>query len=368
MLRMSHVLYLSDVVLADPNKGTPLRICNFFRQIKKSHKLWIVARSVSPEFANSFIPYPKLRGMAKFRFLSSLIKEHKIDFVLTTTETGILAPVILKIFCGVRIAMDLHGVYADELRTAGTITLGRYVWMKLTAWTLLPLYDRVFPCTGKLVEYYRPFSRHWNIVYGGINPEDIPARKMPSRTTNSFVLGYMGNARAYQGLQFIVESAARLKSLGIPVALNLIVTRDNGETESLLAKHSLKESATIYYDVSHSRAEELIRDSDVLAISRPSLQLTEYAFPSKLPEYLASGIPTIVTDVGPINELKKELEGRCMIISSEHITDSLTVAFEKVYCMSVDERVAMGIAAREYALARFSWDTLGTIINVALTV
>jgi glycosyltransferase involved in cell wall biosynthesis len=251
----------------------------------------------------------------------------------------------------------------EELYAGGSIGWLRYAWMKNKVRLLLHFYDTVFVMSEKLRGYYAPMSKDWVLVHGGVDVDEVPDSSSRARNEKELVIGYMGNARAYQGLPFLLEASAMLKDRSVPVRLNLIVSGELEELKRMLDQYHLSEVTTLHHDVSHEEAFRLIGDSSVVVIPRPSSAITEYAFPGKLAEYLATGIPSIATEIGPIREMRDEFSKHCILIPPEHIAEHLADALQRVNAMSADERQKLGAGARVFAHERFSWDVRGKIFN-----
>ena len=172
---MSRILFLLDIELDNPKRGTPLHICATFREFKKEHTLYVCAASVAQEFQREFIAYPRVRGFLKLRALRRIVAQYNITHVYTVSQSGLFAPVILKYLCGVKIAVELHGVNYDELYAAKWIGILRYYYMKYKVWALLHLYDTVFVMSTRLRDRYLPMSKHWTLVRGGVDMSEVVA-------------------------------------------------------------------------------------------------------------------------------------------------------------------------------------------------
>ena len=359
---MSRILFLLDIELEDPKRGTPLHICATFREFKKEHTLYICAASVPEEFQREFIPYPRERGFSKLRALRRVVLEHNITHVYTVSQSGLFAPVILKYLCGVQVAVELHGVNYDELYAAKWIGIFRYYYMKYKVWFLLHFYDTVFVMSTRLRDTYLPMSKHWTLVRGGVDMSEIvDAPSAPP--TGKFIIGYMGNARPYQGLPYLIEAATLARADGIPLALNLVVSGDIAAIRALIAQKGLLEVTMLHHDVSHAEAYRLIANSSVLVLPRADDSITRYAFPGKLAEYLATGIPTIATQVGPIDEMKEDFSRVAVLVPPVDIPQALSGAIRRLYRMDPIERRALGAKAREFARKTFTWEARGKLFN-----
>lgn len=355
------ILFLANAHYVDPKRGTPLHMCYFFRELRKEHDLHICVASAPKEFDDIFIPYPSQRGLRKLRPLISIVREYKPDYVCTANEGGLLPPIALKLFCGVKIAVEIQGLGAEELYADGSIGYIHSIARQWKVRWLLRWYDLVFAVSQKLADFYAPISRQWVIVRGGAAVEEIPDASKLLRDASVFTIGYMGNARAYQGLPNLLEAAAILKKRGVPVRLNLILSGQIASTQSLLDSLGLRDITMLHNNVPHDQVNTLIASSDALVIPRPSIPITEYAFPGKLAECLATGIPTVMTEVGPVHELRDELEKCAVIVGTEHMPQQLASAFERIFKMGLAERQALGFRAREYARRALSWEVLAPV-------
>jgi glycosyltransferase involved in cell wall biosynthesis len=360
---MSKILFLANAHYDNAKRGTPLHLCHVFRELRKEHDVRICAASVPEEFKDIFIPYPQTRRLRKLLDLSAIMRTYRPDYIFTATSGGLLPPVILKLIFGVKIAEEIHGMAFEELYADGTIGKFGYVLMKWKVWALLHFYNVVFVMSGKLIDYYAPMSKGWVLAYGAVDADEVPDASERIQDGQKLIIGYMGNARAYQGLPFLIEAAADLKARGIQLRLNLIISGDRIKLQELLDQYELTDLATIHHNVSHEEAYRLITDSSVLVIPRASSPITEYVFPGKLADYLATGIPTITTRVGAVDELQQEFSTRCVVIEPDHIASGLADALMQVNGMTGAQRRALGARARAYARERFSWDARGKIFN-----
>ncbi len=363
---MSRVLFLANTLLEDPKRGTPLHICSMLREIRKEHDLLVCTHSVPPELSDVFIPYPNAYGFRKFLALRDIVRHNHITHVLTAGEIGLLAPVLLKLCCGVTIVDEIHGMGAEELYADRQVGWTKYVLLKWYVWTLLPFYDAVIVMLKRQAEYYTPISRHWRIAHVAVVVDEVPDVSRSITHQDTVVLGYMGNARSYQGVPYIVDAAATLKKEGMRVKLNLILSGDISEVEKSIEEHNLVGDTEIYRNVEHREAFRLIARSTVLLIPRPSSPVTEYAFPSKLPEYLATGLPVILTDVGPVDELRSDLEQYCEIVPPYDIAAHIAKAVQRLHNTDPETLRERGARARRWVGEHFSWEQRGKVINQCL--
>lgn len=205
---MKNILFISNVSLKNPIRGTPLRIYNFLIQIKSNHKLFICAKDVPVELSDYFMFYPGGSAFKRLFYFLNFIKKNKIDVVFTATETGIKLPIFLKAFSGVKIAIDLHGLYGEELYFKGAISNFRRFFYDKFVKFCLNFYDLIFVVSKKLADYYKKTSSRIEVVYGGVNLKNAAGSRASPPV---FTIGYMGNARPYQGLDYLLDAAKNIK-------------------------------------------------------------------------------------------------------------------------------------------------------------
>jgi glycosyltransferase involved in cell wall biosynthesis len=104
----------------------------------------------------------------------------------------------------------------------------------------------------------------------------------------------------------------------------------------------------------HGQVLALYRSADLLVSARLTKGLnTRYFFPSKLMEYLASGVPVISTCTGHVEE---EFGGFVYLLREE-TAESLAGLIAAIAASPRAERIEMGRRARGYMAAHKTWDS-----------
>ena len=107
------------------------------------------------------------------------------------------------------------------------------------------------------------------------------------------------------GIPVLIESFS-LIAKEFPLArLQLITASRNPiirQSMFILAqKYGIADSFSIRGPLDRNQIPRVLCDSDILALSRPDNAQAEGGFPTKLGEYLATGNPVVITNVGEIN-------------------------------------------------------------------
>lgn len=360
---MSKVLFLCDIELNNPKRGTPIHVARLLQELRREHDMTICAASVPDALRDVFVPYPRGRGLKKLRALIQIVDTHTPQTIFTIGQTGLLGPVLLKYLRGIKIVVELQGVEYIEKYAMGHIGLLHYYFWKYKSIVLLPLFDVVIAFTKRTAGLY-PFLRKVRIIFPGIDIDVVP-QVADLSPIPPLIVGYAGNTDAYQGLMHIIEAVARVRQGGLDARLHLVLTGDDSKVRVQIEKLNLTDVTTIVRNVSHHDAQRELLKTSALPIPRTNVLESVYGFPSKLPESLAVGLPVIVTDVGAVPELMPELGKHAIVIPCEDITNHLVGALQRVANMSPVERKKRGNAAREYA-KKFSWEKVAAIASEVL--
>lgn len=361
---MSKVLFLCDIALDNPKRGTPIHVARLLEELRREHDLVICAASVPGALRDVFVPYPRGRSVGKLRALLRIVDEYSPQTIFTIGQTGLLAPVLIKFLRRVKIVVELQGVEYIEKYAMGHIGLLYFYFWKYKSILLLPLYDVVIAFTKTTAGLY-PFLRKIKIIFPGIDIETLPQVKnhapMPP-----LIAGYAGNTDAYQGLTHLIEAVALVRERGLDARLHLVLTGDDSKIRTLIEVLHLTNVSNIVRNVSHQEAQLEMFKVSTIVIPRTNALESVYGFPSKLPESIAIGVPVILTNVGAVPELMPEIGKHVIVIPCEDITNNVALALERVADMSVDERTKWSNKARIYA-QRFSWEKATAIVSDALS-
>jgi len=359
---MKRLLFIASGPLKRPVKGTPLRIYYFLQQIKKEHQLFVCAQDMDDDRDIHFFRYPTDSKLNVIFYFIKLVKQNKIDVILITSELGIKLPIILKLFCRVKIVIDLHGLYFEEWYYQGLISGFKKFLYEWKGKFYLSSYDLIFTVSETLKNYYKNINSNIEVVYGGVDLKKFK-RIIKSADPDIFTIGYAGNYQKYQGLDYILEAAKNIKEKKLfKFKLNLVLSGDENKMRQILKDYNLSDETVLHLNVEHTRVNKILANSDILIISRPNIKMTKYAYPSKLPEFLATGLPTIVTNVGPVAELFVNNDC-CIVIDYNNISRDLENAIVILQKMSREERNNIGNKARKFVRNRLTWNSLGLNIN-----
>ena len=75
---MSSVLFLCDIELANPRRGTPIHVARLLKELRDKHNLVVCAASVPDDLHDIFVPYPRGGGLGKLRALLTTMPVQRV--------------------------------------------------------------------------------------------------------------------------------------------------------------------------------------------------------------------------------------------------------------------------------------------------
>jgi glycosyltransferase involved in cell wall biosynthesis len=140
--------------------------------------------------------------------------------------------------------------------------------------------------------------------------------------------------------------------------ISLVICGDGSEQDKELFLNTIKQleiSNNVKYLglIDRNEIPGLVLNAMICVLPRPNSVQAQAGFPTKLGEYLASGKPVIVTDVGDIPKYLKNDEA--YIISNKNIEAELYAAFIEIKT-DYNKALKIGMKGKERAKQEFSLD------------
>jgi len=204
------------------------------------------------------------------------------------------------------------------------------------------------------VEQYKSARGKVHIVPNGVNPSRFPDDIKPSLPAESgyFTVGFVGTLKPWHGLSALVEAFAILNSRYAKT--RLLIVGDGTERDNLLkglAERGLLESTHLTGAVPPDEIPGLLASMDVAVCPYPRQDF--YFSPLKVYEYMAAGLPIVVSRIGQLEDLiENEVTG--LVIPPDDAT-KLAQALSRLLIDS-DLCVRLGQAARRTALRDHTWN------------
>ncbi|PSR16940.1 glycosyltransferase family 1 protein [filamentous cyanobacterium CCP3] len=222
--------------------------------------------------------------------------------------------------------------------------------------------ERVFQSATAIIavsEEVRQYLTGWvsgdrvRVIPNGVNPHrfaKLPLARSPSAT---FTVGFVGSLKPWHGLSHLVNAFEQLYRR-VPQA-RLLIVGDGPERDRLevqLVERRLQSIARCTGAVSPDRVPALLAQMDVAVAPYPASP-DFYFSPLKVVEYMAAGLPVVVSDIGQLRHLV--VNGVTGLLCPPGDEKALAIALERLW-RSPDLRRALGRSARQHILAHHTWD------------
>ncbi len=191
-------------------------------------------------------------------------------------------------------------------------------------------------------------------ISNGVDMDNI--KYTPKEKSDKFVISYTGAIGTANNLQILLEVAKRLKG---HEDIYFQIVGDGPEKPSLLRykeEHELSK-VNILDSVAKDKVSDILANSDVLFFNLKDSPIFQFGISSnKLFDYMASGRIIIFSSNAKNNPIKDSQSG--FSIEPDNI-EALEETILKIYKMPLEERVSMGLKARDYVEKNFSTKVLG---------
>lgn len=218
------------------------------------------------------------------------LKTAKADFVFSSGDSyiGYLGLLLSKrLSC--KAVFDMYDDYAY-------FGSNKLPFMRTLLRTAVSKSDLVVCASEPIQEKYRAYQENTLVVQNGVDrelfkPEEKQIARNKSNVPNGdIVVGYFGSIHKPRGADDLIEAIERLRADGQDIKL-LMAGRDHGEV-------SLSYPWIDYRGmVEQNAVVALINSCDVVAVPYKNTELMKMTNACKLMEYIACGVPVVVSNV-----------------------------------------------------------------------
>ena len=176
-------------------------------------------------------------------------------------------------------------------------------WLNFYLKKLLPNFDGVFIISDKLKEYVQQFNKSTKKLLTVVdllffNTTKVSPYPFP-------YVGYCGtNTGNKDGIPILIEAFANIENRFPHLKLVIVGNNSNKEaikqTNDALTKFNLAEKVIFTGQIPRDLMPAILCNAEILVVSKPGNEQNSGNFPIKIGEYLATGVPVVLTSVGEI--------------------------------------------------------------------
>jgi glycosyltransferase involved in cell wall biosynthesis len=216
---------------------------------------------------------------------------------------------------------------------------------------LMPRFDGYLVVADRIAQDFFPGRRYVRIE-GGVDTEFLESTERgdaSSAAHSPLVLAFAGTLNEVNGVPLILGAMQRLRDTNLQLRI-----AGSGPCQEMVRDAARQDPRIDFMGMLDTAAvADLYQHSDVLLNIRLTTSVdTRYFFPSKLIEYLGSGVPTITTRVAHADT---EFAGLVYVLGEES-PQALADLLNKVASLHPEERWKLGRLARTYVSRYKTWD------------
>jgi glycosyltransferase involved in cell wall biosynthesis len=230
---------------------------------------------------------------------------------------------------------------------------------------IVPKFDGIFVISNKLVEYMNQFNKAVKKLVTVVDLDFFSTQK--SSPYPFKYIGYCGsitgNKGTKDGVPVLIEAFALIadKFPGHKLVLVGSNTDTAGmkDTTDTIKKLGIEDKVIFTGLVDRDMMPVLLCNAEILAVSKPDNEQNSGNFPIKIGEYLATGVPVVVTKVGEIPLFIKD--GESGFLAEPGSAEAFAKKMEEV--LSNKERAsAAGINGKKVAQENFDYKKVAAVM------
>ena len=232
-------------------------------------------------------------------------------------------------------------------------------------WVINRIVNKIYTNSDKILCTSNGYVTH--LIKRGVEPQKLvywpqfctepnltQAEKPAAFTDDAFHFVFTGNIGNAQGLDLLVEAAAKLKEH--PIRWILVGDgRAKERIEERVKELGIEKSVVFTGRVSEQEANAYVHFADCAYLSFQDNALFNLVLPAKLQTYLACGTPVLAAAGGETAALIRD--ARCGVAVDPNL-EALTKGVMEIISMSQKTRDEIGQAAKSYSKKYFDKDSL----------
>jgi glycosyltransferase involved in cell wall biosynthesis len=221
--------------------------------------------------------------------------------------------------------------------------------------------------TSNLSDFYNKICQKPSFILPTITDISRFDNIISNRQLKNNDICYMGNLElSKDNVDNIINAFSLIKNKYEYIQLQLYGEPNNEDRlfiERLIEKFQLERRVFLKGRANYSEVPFILINSHVLVSSQPDTLRADGGFPTKLGEYLASGVPVLLTEVGEISKYVKDKETVFLCEPDSPIQYATRLAY---ILDNYDEALKVAMNGRKFLIENFSSISVGHTFKVFL--
>jgi glycosyltransferase involved in cell wall biosynthesis len=283
-------------------RGTPLRVKSLVKEMSEAAdvELFTATQDESSSFnaVHLKLGFSNLTNLLR---LQKFIRENKIDVVVFHTIAAGYFLIPLLFFGGkYKRVLEMHGFFEEEARLYSDISFIKYHRNKFVYSIIYRMCHLITTCSDTASEKLLKYNKNTHTIFGGVDldlfkPDAQEVTDILSPDDSRIIIGYAGNARKWQGIEFLIDAFRKLHDRDPSFSLKMLLSEK--------VNHLDMSGITVYQALPHDEVGKFINECDILVIPRLHNEVNRLSFPSKLMEYLATGKPVVGSKTSDMHKI-----------------------------------------------------------------
>jgi hypothetical protein len=290
--------YIYDAMIISYNNSKKDEVINHENISNNPYFNLYKTRLLKRFFPSGKIIFKVLEYLLNFIKTFWLIISYRPSIIYAYSDVALYLSFPFKKIFGYKLIYDMRGDSLDELKVKGAS--GRYIRLlsKFHKFAVKST-NLIFTVSSETkIDNISRCIPKFNYFDGEIFRYDETAmlkKKKELRLDDKFIFVYTGNARYYQFLDGTINYFGQFLKR-YPDSFLLIITEFESQIfKDLLNKFNITETSYFITSLPQNKISELQQIADMGFLLREDYPLNHNSFPTKFAEYLASGVPVLMT-------------------------------------------------------------------------
>ena len=273
---------------------------------------------------------------------------------------------IKKVLPALKLSIDWHGVAPEEAEMGGA-HINRIRHLETLEAQLLNMADLNVVVSNSMQNHfnkkYEISNNNYCVVPCCVDSLSLAqnSSNIKAATKSSITFGYVGTLVDWQCADEMIKLFSRISEKTTCYFKLLVPQNDHDKFFYLANKYNLNLDICSIKEVPHIEIPEELRQIDVAVLLRKDHPVNRVSSPTKFAEYLANGIPVVMTDcIGDYSSLAKEYGAahilRSSVVELDNFSDDDIESIINFSDMVLFDKEKYAFFSKKLVVEKLTWD------------